>query len=131
MDTIKVVCWIIYKDNKIFLCKRKSNKSLGWYWEFPWWKIEYNENNSDALYRELMEEIDMKVKNLSYFDTVIHSYEKIKVELIAYECEYIESSFTLIDHDIFEWVSIEDLLKYNLAAADIPIAKKLIYKNIM
>lgn len=35
MDIIKVVCGIIYSGDKVFICRRNVNKTLGGYWEFP------------------------------------------------------------------------------------------------
>jgi 8-oxo-dGTP diphosphatase len=89
MDTIKVVCGIIYKDEKVFICKRKPHKSLGGYWEFPGGKVEAGEKYEDSLIRELKEELDMTVSVDSYFDTSIHAYEKFRIKLIAF-AEYSE-----------------------------------------
>ena len=35
---------------------------------------------------------------------------------------------TLTDHDTIEWVAPGELLNYDLAEADIPIAEMIIYK---
>ena len=123
---IKVVCGIIYNNDRIFLCRRKSHKQLGGYWEFPGGKLENNEKPEDALKRELNEELEMTVDNLEYFETVIHKYENFKIELIAYKCELIKTSYTLKDHDKFEWIKRSELINKKLAPADIPIAKHLI-----
>jgi 8-oxo-dGTP diphosphatase len=126
MDLIKVVCGIIFKNNKVFICRRKPEKSLGGYWEFPGGKIELGESNEASLSRELMEELGMKVEVNNYFNTNLHSYEKFTIELIAYKCKFIDANFELSDHDAFEWVSVKDLHNWNLAPADIPIAQELI-----
>lgn len=122
---IKVVCGIINKNDKILVCRIKSEKKLGGYWEFPGGKIESNENAQEALERELVEELDMKVNVLSYFATSVHKYEKFTIELIAYKCEFIEANFKLSDHDKYEWKSVDQIINMKLAPADIPIAEKL------
>ena len=43
MGLIKVVCGIIYQDNEIFICRRRPEKSLGGFWEFPGGKVEKGE----------------------------------------------------------------------------------------
>lgn len=126
MDIIKVVCGIIFNDNKVFICRRKPEKLLGGYWEFPGGKIEQGEKYDVSLSRELIEELGMKVEVKEYFKTNIHTYEKFTIELIAYKCIFSDATFQLTDHDSFEWVLVQDLVNWNLAPADIPIAKELI-----
>lgn len=125
----KVVCGIIYKGDKIFLCRRNPDKQLGGYWEFPGGKIESNEKPEQALKRELNEEISMSVKTLSYFTTIIHEYEKLTIELIAYKCEFIEAEFKLTDHDKYEWLDLKQMINKKLAPADVPILQRLMKIN--
>ncbi|MGJ1538181.1 NUDIX domain-containing protein [Sphingobacterium multivorum] len=55
MDLITVVCGIIFKDDLVLICRRKAEKSLGGYWEFPGGKVEDGESNEESLLRELIE----------------------------------------------------------------------------
>ncbi|RZL69768.1 MAG: (deoxy)nucleoside triphosphate pyrophosphohydrolase [Pedobacter sp.] len=126
MDTIRVACGIIFKEDKILLCRRKAEKSLGGYWEFPGGKVEFDESESEALIRELKEELAMQVEIGKHFKTIIHQYENVQIELIAYCCKFIQADFVLIDHDEIQWVKNTELLSFNLAPADVPIAKALI-----
>jgi len=130
MDTVRVVCGIIFKEDKILLCRRKAEKSLGGYWEFPGGKVEPNESESDALIRELKEELAMQVEIDKHFKTIIHQYENVQIELIAYGCKFIQADFVLIDHDEIQWVEKTKLLSFNLAPADVPIAKALVAYGI-
>lgn len=128
MDIIKVVCGVIFKENQIFICRRKSFKILGGLWEFPGGKLESKESHEICLKRELQEELGMKIHQLNYLTTVFHKYETFRIELIAYECVFLSATFNLIDHDIYEWVKLENLINYDLAPADIPILEYLIEK---
>ena len=130
MGLIKVVCGIIYKDDKILLCRKKVDKPLGGYWEFPGGKVEFGESNEETLSRELMEELGMKVVVKSFFKSNIHFYENISIELIAYNCQFLESNYQLVDHDAYEWLDINDLNNYKLAPADIPLVNELLRVNL-
>ncbi len=122
---IKVVCGIIYKNRQILICRKKPDKSLGGYWEFPGGKIEAGETAPEALYRELKEELGMSASIGKRYTTVFHSYETCTIELTAYICQFEEASFRLTDHDCYKWIDANDLNMYNLAPADIAIAEKL------
>jgi len=126
MDTVRVVCGIIFKEDKILLCRRKAEKSLGGHWEFPGGKVESSESESEALIRELKEELAMQVEIGKHFKTIIHQYDNVQIELIAYCCKFIQADFILIDHDAYEWIKKTELLNFNLAPADIPIANALV-----
>jgi 8-oxo-dGTP diphosphatase len=132
MGIIKVVCGIIYENDKVFICRRKKEKSLGGFWEFPGGKIEDGEKYTDSLKRELNEELKMDVNIIEYFDTSLHHYEGFSIELIAYKCELIMWNNYLSDHDLFDWVNPNKLTKWNLAPADIPLAEKIkkAYNNL-
>ncbi|MNI15219.1 (deoxy)nucleoside triphosphate pyrophosphohydrolase [Sphingobacterium paramultivorum] len=126
MDLITVVCGIIFKDDLVLICRRKPEKSLGGYWEFPGGKVEDGESNEESLLRELIEELNLKVKIKQHFFDTVHQYDNGAIKLISFICETENIASESTDHDQLEWVKVSDLLDWKLAPADIPIAKKLI-----
>jgi 8-oxo-dGTP diphosphatase len=128
MKSIKVVCGIIWKDDKVLIAKRKPEKSLGGYWEFPGGKVEQNEDPIDSLKRELLEELGLEISNIYYFGQNIHEYETFSIELIAFECVFEKATFELKDHDDVAFVNTESIKAYNLAPADIFFVNRLINK---
>lgn len=122
---IKVVCGIIFKGDKVFICRRNPDKSLGGYWEFPGGKVEDGEQYENSLIRELDEELGMKVIIRAYFKSVVHTYEKFTIELISYKCDFQDANFKMRVHDRYEWTNVQDLNRWKLAPADIAIAKEL------
>ncbi|MEI2272581.1 (deoxy)nucleoside triphosphate pyrophosphohydrolase [Sphingobacterium sp. ML3W] len=126
MVIIKVVCGIIFKDDLVLICRRKPEKSLGGYWEFPGGKVEESESYEQSLTRELIEELNLKVNIKQHFFNTVHHYDKSSIELISFICETENIATESTDHDQLEWVKVSDLLNWKLAPADIPIAKSLI-----
>lgn len=126
MGITKVVCGIIFKDNLVLICRRKPEKSLGGYWEFPGGKVEDGESYEESLLRELIEELNLKVEIKQHFFDTVHHYDKGSIELISFICETENIETKSTDHDQLEWVEVRDLLSWKLAPADIPIAEELI-----
>jgi len=122
---IKVVCGIIFHDDKVFVCRRKEGKLLSGFWEFPGGKMEEGESQQEALIRELKEELEMEVSIDSFLGRAIHDYGSFKIELIGYNCSLINYAGKLSDHDAYKWITPKDLLTIKLAQADIPIAKMI------
>jgi 8-oxo-dGTP diphosphatase len=127
---VKVVCGIIWKDDKVFIARRKPDKSLGGYWEFPGGKLEKNETPETALIRELNEEFGMNVTISKYLGNNIHVYNSFTIDLLAYECEFQNATFQLIDHDQYMFIGENELLEIRLAPADIPFTEIVKNRNI-
>ena len=125
MEMIEVVCGIIKKGDKIFIAKKRKEKSLAGYWEFPGGKIENFESAEEALKRELYEELGMKVKVLNRVTTNMHNYDEFQVNLIAYLCEFREASYEMTDHDQYAWIYKKEFKNYKMAPADLPIIEHI------
>jgi 8-oxo-dGTP diphosphatase len=55
-----VVAALIEKDGKILICQRKRGQAHELKWEFPGGKVEAGESPSEALRRELREELGIE-----------------------------------------------------------------------
>jgi 8-oxo-dGTP diphosphatase len=126
---IEVVCGVIYNEHgQILICRRAMHKSFAGYWEFPGGKIEQDELPEQSLSRELLEELGMEVSVQDFLTEVLHKYEDFAIKLLAYRCAFISATYILSDHDQYTWVFPQELVNFELAAADIPIADILIGK---
>ena len=125
MDLVEVSCGLILDNDKAFICRRKPEKSLGGYWEFPGGKVEAGETGEVCLARELKEELGMEVEVGELFMVNDHKYEHIYIRLRAYICQLLLFDGVLRDHDDFAWVPIKDLSQWQSAPADLPIAEAL------
>jgi 8-oxo-dGTP diphosphatase len=124
MSKIEVVAGIIFKKDKILIARRKVGKSLAGKWEFPGGKIE-DETPQQALQRELIEEMGLRICEIEYVATNSHKYPDFEIILHAYRCQTNGQPQKLTDHDKISWATIEELSKYDFAEADKPIIKKI------
>ncbi len=122
--TIKVVACLIEKDNKVLIAKRSTGDSniLG-KWEFPGGKVKPDEDEKHAIEREIKEEFELDIKAKEYIVNNVCEYPTKTVDLRLYSCDYISGDFHLHDHSEYAWVEKSKLLDYDLAPADIPLAK--------
>ena len=130
MKYIKVVAAIIKQEDKILIARRKKGKHLEFKWEYPGGKLENNEEENDALKRELKEEFSIEATIGRYLTESFYEYGSVNINLKAYLVESFSGDFRLIDHDKIEWIKIEEIKKYEFAPADIPINNYLIENGI-
>ena len=123
---IIVLAAIIVEKDRILIARRRAGKHLSGFWEFPGGKLEEGENDHSCLRREIKEEMAVDIKVIKHFMNNEHSYGENQILLKSYICELDDNQeFFLTDHDMIEWVKSKDLLNYNIAQADIPIAEAL------
>ena len=130
MKYIKVVAAIIKQEDKILIARRKKGKHLEFKWEYPGGKLENNEEENDALNRELKEEFSIEATIGRYLTESFYEYGSVNINLKAYLVESFSGDFRLIDHDKIEWIKIEEIKKHEFAPADIQINDYLIKNGI-
>lgn len=127
---IDVVAGVIIKDNLILVARRASHKHLGEFWEFPGGKVEQSESQTDALCRELDEELALHVRVGKKVEESIFQYEEKTVRLIGFWCEWLSGEPTLKDHDSVQWLEVHELRSLRWAPADIPIVDAVLGSGI-
>lgn len=124
MKNILVVAALIKKNNNVLIARRSTgDENVLGKWEFPGGKVEPNETEENAIEREIKEEFELDIKANKYITNNVCEYPTKIVDLRLYECEYVSGEFKLHDHSEYKWVNIKELLNYDLALADIPLAK--------
>jgi 8-oxo-dGTP diphosphatase len=122
MTPIRVVAAIIKSDdNRILIARRKPEKTLGGYWEFPGGKVDVGESDAVALVRELKEELDVVIEVESYYTETIYRYDFGDILLVFYRCKFSDNRQIVkdsTDHDLLYWVSLSELGDYEFAPAD-------------
>jgi mutator protein MutT len=84
---IAVVAAVVERDDAFLVTRRIGGTHLEGYWEFPGGKRQEGESDTEALMRELREElaVDVIVGDLVLF--VSHAYEDRELALNFYRCE--------------------------------------------
>ena len=123
----QIIRKLIKKNNNVLIARRSTgDENVLGKWEFPGGKVEPNETEGHAIEREIKEEFELDIKANKYITNNVCEYPTKIVDLRLYECEYISGEFKLHDHSEYKWVNINELLNYDLALADIPLAKYIV-----
>ena len=119
LNTKRVCCAIIKKEDKVLIAKRSDGKYRG-FWEFPGGKVETGETPENALIREVKEELNIDINNkciaplsFSEFD-----YKQFQLLLLLYVCRRWDGHPTSMEKNELKWVKPNMLRKYKMPPAD-------------
>jgi len=120
MDNVRILLKaIIKKEDKILALKRPTDAySRPNCWDLPGGNLEYGENATECITREIGEETSLKVKNLRPFHVISESDPKKNIFWveIGYVCEYVRGDVKLSsEHSEFRWLRIAQFLKLKSA----------------
>ena len=120
---------IVDEKDRIFIARKRKGLPLEGMWEFPGGKIEQGETAAEAIERELMEEMGVRVEPEGLLGENVHHYDEFSVRLIAHYARIVEGQIKLSDHDMCEWVSMDDLNDYVMEPADEPLKQIIQNRN--
>lgn len=117
MKSIRVSAAVIHRDGKILATQRGYGEYKG-KWEFPGGKREEGESGEEALYREIREELDSKVKIEKLICTTDYDYPTFHLTMDVYLSTLIEGKLTLLEHEDAKWVSLDSIDNLDWLPAD-------------
>ncbi len=114
---------LIDSDGRVLLAKRPEGKFLAGLWEFPGGKIETGERPEAALIRELKEEIaiDVEASCLAPLTFASHAYDDFHLLMPLYVCRRWKGTVRSLEGQDLKWVRANDLRKYPMPPADLPL----------
>ena len=122
-----VVGGLIYQNEKILICQRKEEGDHPLKWEFPGGKLKDNENNQEALKRELKEELSIEINEMIFFDEYLYEYKKLSkiLKLVFFQIFQFEGEIQNKVHQQLKWIDISKLGDYDFLEGDLKIINKL------
>ena len=113
------VAVLINADHQVLLGQRPPPKSWNGWWEFPGGKIEKGETSVDALYREIYEEIGVKITQFKKWVTRKYSYDGNDITLHFFRVYKWEGKVTSKENQKLVWTylknpSVSPILPANL-----------------
>ena len=123
---IDVVCGVIENERgELLACLRPAGKHLAGLWEFPGGKVDAGETPTQALLRELREELVIDVEVGAALSPVIWNYGEISIRLQPYRCRILYGTVTPLEHERITWCSRSNFRDLPWAEADLPILAEL------
>ena len=108
------------KNGEILLMSRKQKDSFTNCWEFPGGKLKNNENFAVALFRELKEELNIKIdiNKLSNYEFFKHQYRSFLLMMYVFEVTEWTGKIISKEGELLRWVSTKELKKAKLLPAN-------------
>lgn len=120
----EVVAALIVKDHRFLICQRPAHKARGLLWEFVGGKVEQDETLPQALIRECLEELGIRVTPQEIFMQLVHTYPDITVRLTLFWAQTQDTPQRL-EHNDLRWISVDEIDHFSFCPADRDILAKL------
>ena len=118
MKPINVVAAIIKKNGSYFIAQRNKEKYMGLKWEFPGGKVDPGETLSEALSREIHEELNINIRVHEKLAQEKYKDNEINIVLHYFLCSIIDGTIKLNEHEAMKWVEKKDFDKYDFVEGD-------------
>ena len=121
---IEVVAAAIIRDGRV-LAARKAAGPLAGFWEFPGGKVEPGEAPSEALRREILEELGCSIAVGAVVAATQHRYPFAHIRLTTRLCQLVAGNPTARVHAELRWLDINEIAGTRWAPADVEAAAML------
>jgi 8-oxo-dGTP diphosphatase len=124
---MQVVAALIVQSNRLLICQRREGGPFALKWEFPGGKVERGEGLTQALSRELREELEIEVPSAREIFRHSHTYrDGMKVELIFFRVDEFKGEIVnKVFHDV-RWVALQELPQLDFLDGDLPLIERLV-----
>lgn len=116
---------VVAKEGHILLAKRAKHQHQGGLWEFPGGKVEPDEPVTQALGRELREELAIEVTACEPLLAVNHDYGDKQVCLDVWLVSGFNGEAQGVEGQPLEWVPVAKLASYEFPQANVAIVEHI------
>ena len=106
------------EKNEILISRRNPQQDLANLWEFPGGKLEDKETVQQALQRELLEEVGIRILSISPLIKIPHHYAHKSVLLDVWLVESFDGEARGLEGQEITWCEQSKLVNYEFPAAD-------------
>ena len=124
---LTVVAAIIVNNGKVLICQRSRTDSFPLKWEFPGGKVEAGETPSQALAREVLEELGASATIGKEFLRVRHKYPEKKdpIQLIFLWATIEAGRERNLQFEQLVWAAPAELKSFDFLEADREVVRRL------
>ena len=124
--TLVVAAAIFDGSGRVLIAERPAGKHMAGRWEFPGGKVAEGESETDALTRELEEELGIQVIEAQPMMRLTHRYPDRTVELSMWRVERYRGEPRSLDGQRLKWVERTRLAGEDILEADRPFVAALV-----
>ena len=134
LKNVEVVAAVIIKDDMVLGAKRGYGEYEG-KWEFPGGQIEPGETKSQALKREIKEELNADINVLIELKKIECDYETFHLIMHTFICslknklELLKHDENHLEHSEIRWLDENNLDSVDWLPADLEVVKE--YKKLV
>ena len=126
MRTRKLVVAALVRDGtRVLMSRRRADQPMPGLWEFPGGKVEPGESPTEALAREVREELGCAIDVARIFEVVFHVYDEFDLYMLVYAATITAGTPRAVEVAEIAWVDARELPALDLLPADYPLAESL------
>ena len=113
-------------DGRVLLTRRRADQPMPEKWELPGGKLEPGESPTEALVRELEEELGVRPRVGRIDEVLYHRYPEFDLLMLVYACELLPGAVPRpIEVAELAFVEPARLGDYDILPADAPLVARL------